>query len=139
MAFIYYGVKSGRLTDMHVMLREQRIEPFIVTMFGALLLIIAYHFLAVPKPLYALSIVLFINGLVFFLITLVWKISIHSAAYAGAVLILAHLVNPNLAYLLLVLPLIMWARVYRHRHSVLQVLGAAVVVSLITLAAFRLI
>ena len=55
-----------------------------------------------------------------------WKISFHSSVATGCVTVLVMLVNPQLGWLFLLVPLIAWARVYRKRHTLLQTVVGAV-------------
>ena len=135
---ILLGRRQGKITDWHIMEREQRMGPFIAATFGAFVLFLAFRFLHVSRSLQAMSLALLVSGLVFSFITNYWKISIHAAAYAGGVLILSLVSSrPGLLLLELGLPLIIWARLKRKRHSIWQGLGAVLVVCLCIWAVFR--
>jgi uncharacterized RDD family membrane protein YckC len=118
--YILLQVKLGKITDIHVAVREQRAVPFVVATCGAVILTITYRLLNAPQNLVALAVALIVSGIVFGVISGFWKISIHSAAYTGAVIIVAFIVNFQLLLLLLFLPIIIWARLVRKKHSVLQ-------------------
>jgi hypothetical protein len=124
--YILAEVKLGRITDIHVALREQRTTPFIVATVGAIILAVTYKVLGAPNNLFALAIALVVSGVVFGIISGFWKISIHAAAYTGAVVIVGYIINFHLLLLLLLLPLVIWARLVRKKHDVLQASVAAV-------------
>lgn len=130
--YVYWGVKTGRFSDMHIMIRQERVEPFLVANASALVLIVISLYSKAPVQLTALAVSLLANGLLFSLISLRWKISVHAAAYTGAVVTVAVLIDPTLWWLIIFLPIIVWARVRRHRHSVLQSLVAAAIVTVVT-------
>lgn len=132
--YILIGVKTGRITDMHVREREQRNGPFIVALFssaaGAALLYLA----GAPLPLIVLGIGIIANGVVFLLITLRWKISMHPSVYTATVVAGTFLLDHRVAWLLCMLPAIVWARSHRSRHNIAQGLAAIGIAALITLA-----
>ena len=132
--YVLAGVKSGKLSDLHIAVREQRDKPFLVAIFGTLLLILAYSLERAPTQLLDLAIIMLINGIVFYFITRYWKISIHAAAFLGSVIIVGILIDKSWLYLSLLLPLIIWARIKRQKHDVGQALLAALVVALVILA-----
>ncbi|NLH99618.1 MAG: hypothetical protein GX446_09030 [Chthonomonadales bacterium] len=141
-AWILVGVRTGRFTDPHVMLREQRAEPFMVANVGALGLVLVYVGLHAPVALQATAANMLANGLVFMLITRFWKVSIHAAAYAASVLVASVLVHPSVAWLGLGFPLVVWSRLRRQRHSLAQALVAAAMVTastVVVLSAFGLL
>jgi hypothetical protein len=127
-AWIAMGVRTGRFTDPHVMLREQRTEPFVVANIGALALALLYRLMGAPVELQTTAMNMLANGVAFMLVTRFWKVSIHAAAYAASVLVAAVLVHPSLAWLGLGFPVVTWARLRRQRHSLAQALAAAVIV-----------
>ncbi|MBI4022829.1 hypothetical protein HY375_01545 [Candidatus Berkelbacteria bacterium] len=123
--YVIWGVRVGRITDIHIMVREQRATVFLIFLVSAGLGIITLWLLDAPTTIFLLALVAFANGLVAALITLLWKVSIHSWVYAGAAAAFALLAEaPWGWWLLLGLPLVIWARTYRHRHTIAQgVLG----------------
>ncbi len=130
-AYVAYGIKKGTITDFHIMVREQRSEPFLIATIGSFLLVGAYFLLSVPKPILLMAVLLTINAIIFTLITRFWKISIHAASFAGSVVIVSFLINAWLAFLLLLIPIIIWARIQRQRHTLWQGLAGAGLVSAI--------
>lgn len=67
------------------------------------------------------------------LITLFWKISIHSWALTGAITAYAMLSGTTyIWWLLLTVPLVIWSRIYRERHDLWQGLAGALAGGLLT-------
>lgn len=138
-AFVALKVKSGQITDIHVMMRGQRLEPFLLATGGAALLSFAYILIGAPKELFAMSVLFVVTGLLFTAITHFWKISIHAASYAGGVLMLAGLIDWAWLWLALFLPVVIWARLKRQRHDIWQALAAVLVISICVLVTLFLL
>lgn len=130
--WIYIGVKTGKFTDLHVMIREQRTEPFIVAIIGAMLLLVIYYFIGAPMQLVTLAVTMIINGIVFIALTMMWKLSMHAAALSASVLIATLLINPLYALFFLLVPVVIWARLVRKRHSLGQGVVAIIIVLVVT-------
>lgn len=133
-AWIQVGIRRGKYTDIHVMIKEQRFEPFVVATVGACLLVAFYLAMSAPRALTALAANLVVNGVVFAIVSRLWKISVHAASYAASVLIVTILIDHRLVALLVLLPLVIWARIRRQRHNVAQAIAAASIVCLTTWA-----
>lgn len=134
LAYVVWGVKTGRITDLHVMIREQRLAPLLLATAGAAALSVIYQLLGAPHELFVMALILTVNGLIFTPVSHSWKISIHASSYAGSVLIVAGLVSWAWLLLWLLLPAVIWARIKRDRHSLWQGLAAVMVASVSVLA-----
>jgi hypothetical protein len=132
--FLYVALlwASGRVTDIHVSLREQRSGPFLVTVLGAGAGVWALRALAAPPPLLALAVAFVANAAVLAAITLRWKISIHAATLVGCAVSLAMVVSPWYLAALAALPAVFWARMQRGRHTLMQGVVPTLLVSIIT-------
>lgn len=130
---ILYWMQRGRITDIHVMLREQRREPFFVGIVSSLVGTLVLLTLHAPEPIILLGVVLVANGLLFAAITQVWKVSIHVSVLSVAVLMSMLLLTVKAAWLFLLVPAVVWARVHRKRHNFLQGLGAVALACAVTL------
>lgn len=132
--YIAYGVRQGFFTDIHVMLREQRSEPFKVAIVSTLALTLVFWVEKAPRELLALAVTLWVTGIFFYVVTQFWKVSIHAAAYTGSVIITTFLVTPQALWFLCALPFITWARIHRQRHNIAQSIVAAGLVSMLIIA-----
>ena len=125
-AYVLHGVRKRRLTHRHVPMREQRRTPLIVgisSVFVGLLLISGF---GAPKGLVALVASMLAGLVVSLAVTLFWKVSIHTAVVAGAVVILAFAFGPLLLFTAPAIALIAWSRVELGDHTPAQVVvGAA--------------
>ncbi|MCZ6679935.1 MAG: hypothetical protein O7E52_22100 [Candidatus Poribacteria bacterium] len=136
--FILLLFGLGRISDMRLIVRAERMTPLFFSLVSALAGAVILHLVNAPREIVWLGIAYVINGVVFVLITPAWKISFHSGVAAGCVTALALLVNVQFAWLFLLLPLIAWARVHRKRHTVLQTVVAAILAVASTVMAIQL-
>jgi len=123
--YIIWLVRNGHVSDFHLPIREERIRPLIFSLATALAAWAVLHQAAAPEPLRMLAGVNGVQAIIFFLITLRWKISLHTAAAAVmAQLALAFLGSVALP-LTMSVPLIAWSRVHLRRHTIAQTIGGA--------------
>ncbi len=137
-------VRSGRAESLEVRDRSRRLGPLVVSIasyaVGALLLWRTVQGPALPL-IVAFAALYPLNTAVLLLITLRWKISIHMTSLAGFVGVLlfvavtvwrdlpagpeAALTAATVAPLVLLVPLLMWARVRVGAHTLGQVVAGA--------------
>lgn len=130
--YIYVKVKQGKLTDIHIVIRGQRIMPLLFAQLSALIGVFILYLLGAPKGLIHLGICYIVNGIIFILITQFWKISLHSAVVAGCVTALAYIVTPKMAFLFFLIPIVAWARIQKKRHTLIQNLAGAIIAIIVT-------
>jgi len=129
--YLLRGVRRRQFTDHHVRLREQRPLAFLVGIASLLIGLALMVVLGAPRQLLALIAAMGVGLIVSLLVTLLWKISVHVAVVAGAVVILVLVFGPLLLVLAPLVALVGWARVEVADHTPAQViagsgLGAAV-------------
>jgi membrane-associated phospholipid phosphatase len=115
--FISHGVRRGRWADRNVGARRPRL-----IVLGFTLLIV----LGAPRLLTGYLAFMLASVALLALVTLVWKISIHSAVASGSVAILAFSYGPLVLSGYALVALLGWARVAMGDHTVAQVLAGAV-------------
>jgi membrane-associated phospholipid phosphatase len=132
--YLVWLVHQGRVTDLDVQLREQRTAPlvFAVACTGLAWLVLVLG--GAPVRMVVVAGGLWLQMMIIFGVTLRWKISMHSAAAAGVATLAWSLVGTALP-LVIGVPLIAWARVRLHRHTVAQTIAGAVLGLSIFLAA----
>jgi len=135
--FVYLLLRLGHVTDVHVALREQRALPFVVTILSAALGLYALWRVSAPPQLVALGAAFVADGIALTIITLRWKISVHAATWAAAVVALAAANSPLFLFGLLALPPVFWARLRRQRHTLPQGIVAAVLIAALTFAVYK--
>lgn len=125
--YILNQVRLGKITDIHIIQREQRAIVFLVVICSLIIGTAVLWKLGAPHLFLVLSMITFLNALVAGMITLFWKISMHSWVLAGALSIMWLVTRLNIWFLIagLLVPLMIWSRVSRQRHTLAQaVMGA---------------
>jgi hypothetical protein len=120
--YVFRLWRQGRISDVHVAIREQREGPFIATLVGGILGVVGLCVAHAPRQLVALGCVYLALGLVLMLVSLRWKISVHITVLVACLVALALLGYLNALYAMAGVPLVLWSRVYRHKHTLTQVL-----------------
>ena len=131
--FILFGMWRGTISDVHVMERDQRGAPFAIAIIGGFLGAFLLFLLGADRSIWGLSVIQAVNGLAILGITHFTKISVHvavlSATIWGATVLHPHI--PPFALFWLI-PLLIWARAKRGRHSMGQGIAGFVVASSVT-------
>ncbi|MFF4767393.1 hypothetical protein ACFY1V_12850 [Streptomyces sp. NPDC001255] len=127
MAFIDSGIRRGRWADRNVGAKTGRliVMAFILASVAVGIALIAlFHG---PRDLIALTISMIVTLAVLAAITLAWKISVHQAVSAGAVVMIAQTYSPWWTLALVAVAVVGWSRVALRDHTLAQVLlGSAV-------------
>ena len=143
LAFVIRMIRRGEAETLEVRRQERRLKPFLVGIisYAAGMLVMATTGTTAVAFLVALALLYPINTALIVLINLRWKISVHMTSLAGFVSILlfvsatvwralpppaeAVLTVVTVAPLLVLLPLLMWARVRVEAHTPGQVVAGA--------------
>jgi membrane-associated phospholipid phosphatase len=139
MAYIVGQVRRRRLSDHHVGVREQRRLPLLVGILSVLLGIGVLVLGEAPRELVALVAAMAVGLAASLLVTLAWKISIHVAVVAGAVVILVLVFGPAALSLVPLVVLVGWARVVMQDHTPAQTLAGAALGALVAASVFSLL
>ena len=115
--FIIYGVHKKIFTDMDVSNRKQRPLLFIVSFVIGLLYLGGLEFLHGPRILMAVIVGLIISVIFISLINTRLKMSIHVATVAALLVSLAIIYQGYYYLALLLIPIVAWARLKIHRHT----------------------
>lgn len=121
--FILWSLRRGKITDYDVYIRQQRVGPYLFTIGCGVATVGAMLVLRAPQYLVLLSSASLAQTFFLFLVNLRWKISAHSAGMAGFIVVLFSLLGLTALPALLGIPLMVWARVRLHRHTLLQSLA----------------
>ncbi|WNM34968.1 phosphatase PAP2 family protein [Streptomyces sp. Li-HN-5-11] len=126
MAYIKYGIRSGRWQDRHVGQRERRLHliPVIMASVGiAIAPMVLFH---APAQMTALVVAMLAALGAILPVTAFWKISVHTAVSAGAITILTLGVSPWWAAASPLVALIGWSRGVLRDHTLGQVVAGTV-------------
>jgi hypothetical protein len=138
--YVLVQVWRGKITDIHVMEREQRGGPFLVAIFSAAVGAGVLRALGADVRVWGIGVVLASNGLMLFWISSHWKISMHVAVLSATILAATVMIEGvSLWGLFWMIPALIWARVTRGRHTIWQGIGGCFVASLLTVALLRLL
>jgi hypothetical protein len=117
----------GRISDMHVAVKEQRWVPLGASMMSGVFGLVALRAVGAPVPLLALTAAYLVNAVIFVVVSFYWKASIHAGVFVGAVAACGLVVDPWWWLGVAGLPAVMWARTLRGRHTVAQgIVGASI-------------
>lgn len=123
--YILLNVHLGKLSDVDVSKRSERVGPFIFGLISACLgwfvLILAHA----PGALVTMVMISALSGLVLLVITLWWKISMHASSLAGAATMLTAFYGSVMLPLFGLLLLVSWSRVVLRRHTIAQVIAGS--------------
>lgn len=139
LAYLVWLLRHGRVTDLDVQRREQRIRPMLFTLICGALAWGVLALAAAPASLLALTGALWLQMVIIFTITFWWKISVHCASAATVATITGFLMGTPL-FLAIGLPLIAWSRIRLRRHTPAQAVAGAClgcVIASIALAILR--
>jgi len=134
-------LRRGKITDWHVSRREERLQPVLVIVsfvaaITPLVLLLAFHGPEILVVTFTSALALVTFNL---LITMKWKISQHVSTIAACTLLVTAALGPMAAPLLLLIPLVAWARVKVKAHTVMQTIAGGltgVIIPLTTLYLF---
>ncbi len=133
------GVHYRRWTDRHLRVRHQRRTPFlaaIASVLTGLALLLTLH---APRQLIALVVAMLTGLAATLLMTLWWKVSVHTAAATGTVAILVLTFGPPLILALPAVALAAWSRIRLSDHTPAQALAGAVLGGLVATTVFILL
>lgn len=127
-------LKMGVISDFYATEKDERLIPFLTTIFSYLLGTIALIMVEAPAPITALMACYIINGIVLATITLKWKISIHASGITSPVTALVYLLGTRLLPLFLLVVPVIWARLELKAHSKWQLTMGALISTVLTWA-----
>lgn len=116
--------KDGKI-DMDIPERTDRNYPLLLVILSYAIGVVFLYLLNAPVIVTVLMFCYFSNTLMVFFINLYWKISIHSLGVAGPAAALLYVFGAMGLIYMLIIPLVMWSRVYLKEHTVSQVVMGA--------------
>ena len=141
-AYIMRGVRSGRLSDRHIGVRQQRKGPLMVALVSVLAGFAILVGLGAAQELIAGVVAGGVGLVVAAAVSHWWKMSIHTAVAAGAVTILSLVFQPGPLIFCAALPLVAlvgWSRTRLRDHTLAQVVVGAVVGAIVAGSVFDLV
>jgi len=134
--YVLWLFETRRIRDIHISDKNDRKIPFLLaglsSVIGAFLLFI----LNAARPIIVVGVAYAVNVVSVALITLFWKVSIHTALFSAVATISVILVGTHLWWLYLFLIPLAWARIHRRRHTIWQAVAGSLIAFVLTAATF---
>lgn len=128
--------RFSKVSNIHLHTKEERLIPLCFTMVSMIVGTLVLYKIGANNSIIWVCQAFIVNSVVFSIITPLWKISFHTSVATGCIMVLTLLVNLNLVWLFLLMPLIAWARVYRDRHTPLQTVAGTLLAIVNTMLFF---
>lgn len=139
MLYVVWMVRRGRISDIHMRFRQERLRPFIISVVCAAAAWITLRLMNAPPVVPLVAVFTLIQLTVIAVITLVWQISMHTMSMACAVVATGVLFGPLPALLVSPLvPLVGAARLKLERHTLSQVVAGALLGALLPITVLAL-
>jgi len=124
--------KKGKISDFDITKREERIRIYLAVLVAYLICLIGLNIMG-EIGLFNALLPIWLLILVFFLVTLFWKISGHTGMVSGAWIFLMHFFGTEKMWWFgLGIVVLAWARVYLKKHTLAQSIGGIVMGILVT-------
>ena len=129
---ICYLYAKKKNLEIDIPSRKDRIYPLLMVIPSYIIGLILLYVLGTPAVITVLMFCYFSIAILVILISLYWKISLHSMGVAGPAVFQIYIFGvPGLLFILII-PVVMWSRVYLHKHTVSQVIMGALLGFLLT-------
>ena len=135
---LLYEKKIGKIHDWFMTNRLERRDVLIAWFFGSGLFLIVANLLSAPRLLLALSLTMLLVSLLVTFATFFWKVSVHMVGVNLFVLLLLLVYSANFLWLVILIPLVAWARITLHAHTLSQVTVGSILTIVITYLVFSL-
>jgi membrane-associated phospholipid phosphatase len=112
--------------------REDRIYPLLMVILSYIVGVMVLYTLGAPPLTTTLMIAYLNNTIVVLLFSLYWKISIHAMGIAGPATAIIYLFGWTGLIFSLLVPLVLWSRLYLKRHTPAQLIVGTVLGYLLT-------
>jgi len=130
MTLLLLLIRSGIIKNLDIHERQNRnVINFMALFCGTLLLLLLRDWGLTEQ--FIIFLIFFLAAAVLALVTLFWKISVHTASITLFSLILVNYLGKFQIIPLVLIPVVAWARVYRKNHTLSEVLGGIVLSSVI--------
>ncbi|MEE0934860.1 MAG: hypothetical protein U0L42_04230 [Methanobrevibacter sp.] len=113
-------------TDNDISNRQDRYVPLVVGIISYFIGVLISLFLNLDNFLTILLLCYSVNTGVVLLITIKWKISVHTTGISGPIAALILLLGPVGAVIALIYPIVIWSRVLLKKHTLAQAIAGGV-------------
>jgi membrane-associated phospholipid phosphatase len=133
---VLYLVKIKKLDGVFVNPRQQRTALYLLAIGLGAIVYVVLRWCGGPKSLEAVFAAGLAAVIVFMIVNLYWKISLHTAFIAGAVAVLIIVYGVAAAWTVVLLPPVAWARITLNQHTAVQVVMGAIISAAIVTVVF---
>jgi len=133
---VIYLVRNDRLDAIFINVRRQRTKIYLPACLCAVTGYFVLTYLRAPSILVAAFTAVFLMVVIFMLINLWWKISVHTAIVTGSVTALVMMYGWTAAATLVLVPLTAWSRIELEHHSLAQTATGALLAATIVAVVF---
>lgn len=134
--YFFWALRKGIIADIDITKRQQR--------YGVMTLMLVLQLVSLwliytrgNATLLDLSLIIDAVFISTYLITLLWKISLHMTINVIGILLINVLFDWKYLYLLAIIPLVMWSRFYLKKHTPSQLIAGTLVSGSIMLIGFK--
>jgi len=124
--------RKNENTEYDLPNKKDRVIPYILAIISYLTGTIILYFFNAPLLTIGLMFCYFSNTMLAFLINFFWKISAHSIGVMGPATALVFAFGYVGFIYALILPFVMWSRIYLKKHTMLQVITGALLGFILT-------
>lgn len=134
---IYYlEYKNGGITSFWSPKLQERAKANLAWVVATIIFCILAFWLEAPKLILALGLVFLVIGMVNLVLSSIFKISVHSEAVTLLVLTLILTVSVNFVWLVILIILVGWSRVYLKAHDLSEVSLGILAATIVIFAVF---
>jgi membrane-associated phospholipid phosphatase len=133
LGYLFWLVRRGKLKDIYMPERETRLRPLTFMMVWALICLLLIRYWEAPPLVEVFILAATVMIGILSLVTLFWKISFHGATITAAATATLLVAGSSAWPVMLLVPLVGWARVRLERHTPRQVVFGSLIGALIAL------
>lgn len=137
-AFTMVAARLGWIKHVWLEKRQDRIGPFLVAAFCMIINLMIFYKFDVDREVLVFLMSLILVTTLTLIITLFWKISVHATVITIVAVAANMLSDGSYWYLFLLVPLVMWARVYKKNHTLAQAITGCVLNGAIVYMTFKI-
>ena len=119
-AYVYLLLRQGKIENFHIPNRENRKKPYLVIIASNLVGVTLMALFGAPFLLIAFGIMGVMQSTLLYFVNMYWKISGHTTAITGLSVFLVAALGWSLAPILVMVPLVAWARIRTYSHTFWQ-------------------
>jgi membrane-associated phospholipid phosphatase len=136
-AHVRWGVRTGRLSDHEVSVRQERFWPYMAELGAIGSSYLLMRVLGAPKLMTAMVLSVGLGVSTVTAVTLLWKVSMHVTGTAGTATLLVLIYGKRWIPVFLIVPAVGWSRHVLDHHTPSQIATGAAIGTLAPLMVFR--